>query len=635
MNDSPVRRCLPAVALAVAASLTISVAISMAVTPVLAQKGPRPLTPTTLAPPVTADPAPATNRNNPPRPGAAAADAAPPPAQLPGQPPARASDPATTQPGGPAPVRIEVDQLRRISPDSVGTLTAEQGGFGIDMWAGTGRRVIETLLPRLPVRTTSRAMRDLMRRLLLSTATAPPGGENAGSLVAMRLDALAALGDVAGTDALIKAAPSRGITEDLLRAEADLLFVTNDNARACPLVAGQIKDDVSTYWQKAFIFCQSLAGEHAKASLGVSLLREEGEEDPVFFGLIDRLSGVERFEIESLSNPAPLHFAMVRASRARLPLDVISSDNPSVLRTVATSPNARPELRIDAAERAENIGALRTDVLRQLYAGVTFSEDALDNPLTRAAGDRSPLSRALLYRKALVESVPTALAEVLNRAFGLAREGGRFMATARAYSGILGNLNPTQDLAWFAPSAVRAAIAANDADTAGRWLTVLRTGAVLNEEAALERDRLMPLLRLAGLSEDGGIDEQALRRWTEDAAADGGSGEQPARRASLLFNILESLGDEVPPELWAGLLAGPPRATVLMPRAAIWRTLGDAAENGRIGETVLLALLTLGEAGPAEADPIVLGRVLSSLRRAGLEADARAIALEAAIAAGI
>ena len=630
MNDSPVRRRLPAVALAVAASV--------AAVPALAQQGPRPLAPITLEPPAVADPAPAPDRNNPQRPGAAAADGAPPPPpRFPGQPPGPASDPATTQPGGPAPVRIEVDQLGRISPDSVGTLTAGQGGFGIDMWAGTGRGVIETLLPRLPVRTTSRAMRDLMRRLLLSTATAPPGGENAKSLVAMRLGALAALGDVAGTDALIKAAPSRGITEELLRAEADLLFVTNDNARACPLVAGQIKDDVSTYWQKAFIFCQSLAGEHDKASLGVSLLREEGEDDPVFFGLIDRLSGVEKFEIESLSSPAPLHFAMVRASRARLPLDVISSDNPSVLRTVATSPNARPELRIDAAERAENIGALRTDVLRQLYAGVTFSEDALDNPLTRAQGDRSPLSRALLYRKALVESVPTALAEVLNRAFGLARDGGRFMAAARAYSGILGNLIPTQDLAWFAPGAVRAAIAAGDADTAGRWLAVLRSGAVLNEDAALERDRLMPLLRLAGLSNEASIDERALRRWAEDAAsaADGGSGEQPARRASLLFNILEALGDEVPAELWAGLLAGPPRAPVLMPRAAIWRTLGDAAENGRIGETVLLALLTLGEAGPAEADPIVLGRVVSSLRRAGLEADARAIALEAAVAAGI
>ena len=632
MNDSPVRRRLPAVALALAVA-------SMAAAPALAQQGPRSLAPTTLAPPVAPNqaPAPAPDRNDPQRPGAAAADDTPPPLRLPGQSPGPASDPAAAQPGGPSPVRIEVDQLGRISPDSVGTLTAGQGGFGIDMWAGTGRKVIETLLPRLPVRTTSRAMRDLMRRLLLSTATAPPGGENAKSLVAMRLDALAALGDVAGTDALIKAAPSRGITEELLRAEADLLFATNDNARACPLVAGQIKDDVSTYWQKAFIFCQSLAGEHDRASLGVSLLREEGEDDPVFFGLIDRLSGVEKFEIESLSSPAPLHFAMVRASRARLPVDVISSDNPSVLRTVATSPNARPELRIDAAERAENIGALRTDVLRQLYAGVTFSEDALDNPLTRARGDRSPLSRALLYRKALVESVPTALAEVLNRAFGLAREGGRFMAAARTYSGILGNLSPTRDLAWFAPGAVRAAIAAGDADTAGRWLAVLRSGAVLNEEAALERDRLMPLLRLAGLPDEGGIDEQALRRWAEDAAsaADGGSRGQPARRASLLFNILEALGDEVPPELWAGLLAGPPRAPVLMPRAAIWRTLGDAAENGRTGETVLLALLTLGEAGPAEADPIVLGRVVSSLRRAGLEADARAIALEAAVAAGI
>ena len=69
-------------------------------------------------------------------------------------------------------------------------------------------------------------------------------------------------------------------------------------------------------------------------------------------------------------------------------------------RTIATSPNAGPELRLDAAERAESMGALNTEVLRQLYAGVTISDSALDNPVTTGDSKRSPLSRARQYRKA-------------------------------------------------------------------------------------------------------------------------------------------------------------------------------------------------------------------------------------------
>ena len=57
--------------------------------------------------------------------------------------------------------------------------------------------------------------------------------------------------------------------------------------------------------------------------------------------------------------------------------------------------------------------------------------------------------------------------------------------------------------------------------------------------------------------------------------------------------------------------------------------------SGRGGETVLLALLALGEAGPARADPLVLAAVLPALSAVGLEREARALAIEAAIARGL
>ncbi|MBT5413212.1 MAG: hypothetical protein HOK81_01290, partial [Rhodospirillaceae bacterium] len=53
------------------------------------------------------------------------------------------------------------------------------------------------------------------------------------------------------------------------------------------------------------------------------------------------------------------------------------------------------------------------------------------------------------------------------------------------------------------------------------------------------------------------------------------------------------------------------------------------------GETILYALLALGSAGPAGADTAVLGRIVPALKRIGLEREARAVAVEAAVGRGL
>ena len=58
-------------------------------------------------------------------------------------------------------------------------------------------------------------------------------------------------------------------------------------------------------------------------------------------------------------------------------------------------------------------------------------------------------------------------------------------------------------------------------------------------------------------------------------------------------------------------------------------------EDLRLGETVLLAILTLGEAGVRSAGPVGLEVTIRALKLVGLHGEARLLALEAAIAAGI
>jgi len=526
---------------------------------------------------------------------------------------------------------IQVDSLHAVDPDSAGTLSASKGGFGVAMWEGTSRVLVEALLPRLPVNTASPAMRGLMRRLLLSDAASPRGKGRTGSLIALRARLLAGMGDLAAVDDLLAVIPQRGGNEGLARVEADARLLANDNARACTLAAAQIGEHDSPYWQKAFNFCRALAGEHDKAALGVALMRELGEDDPVYFSLMDILSGAGAPPIESLLEPTPLHLAMARAAKAALPADVIASNRPAVLRTIAISPNVAVELRLEAAERAQAAKALSVDALRQLYTSIPFTDEELANPLSAAETKSGPMSRALLYRTAVAQTVPTAQAEVLLRALELAREGGLYASTVRAFMPVLVRIPPSTEQVWFAPEAVQALLVSGEYDLVRSWFALLRTSAMFHPESAEALAGILPLARLAGSAEAAGWSTEKLAEWWLQV----GQGEGARDRAALFYSLFEGLGETVPTELWEALMEGPERNMVAMPHAALWHRLKTAAAGKRVGETVLLALLALGEGGPAEAEPVVLMDVLGGLVGVGLTADARLLAVEAAVAAGL
>jgi|TARA_Y100000294_G_scaffold82690_1_gene77653 hypothetical protein len=602
---------------------------------------------------------------------------APPPGAS--SPPTQAPTPPAIPPGEPVaatqrPSGVKIDSLQSIDSDATGTLTASRGGFGADMWLGTERDMVEKLLPQLPVSASSAAMRDLMRRLLLSTARVPEGKAQGVSLLAIRAKLLAAMGDLVSLNTLLNATPGRSRDQELVRVETEARFLSNDNARACALAGGQIRDHKVPYWQKAFLFCQALAGEHGKASLGVSVMRESGEKDEVFFALIESLGTGTPAILDSLSDPTPLHLAMARVAKAKLPDNVILSNRPGVLRTIAISPNAPVGLRLEAAERAESAGALPVDSLRQIYSGVSFSEQDLANPLSRAETEGGPMTRALLYHTSLIQTVPTAQAEVVARALALGREEGRYESVVRVFMPVLKRIPPSAELVWFAPEAVRALLLRGDTLAAEAWFALMRAGGLFNKDTAKAIDQLMPIVRLMGSSEAAEWNTAKLSAWWETVKGRPNPGDD----AALLYSIFDALGQPVPADSWRKLVTGANRRMVTMPNPALWFRLLEATETAgrpeperktaksdetafnaaagafevqdpetgdsgdarprvrrRVAETVLLSLLALGEAGPAGADPLLLRQVLISLRHTGFEKEARAMAVEAALAAGL
>jgi len=588
---------------------------------------------------------------------------APPPGAA-GQPSAPGAAGATAQPAAATAAGVQVDSLKKVDPDTAGTLTLEHGGFGPDMWRGTDRALVERLLPKLPVNTPSATMRELMRRMLLSIARVPEGKSAGASLVAIRVRLLADMGDLVAVNALLNATPGRATDQELVRIETEARFLANDNARACALAGGQIRDQNVAYWQKAFIFCQALAGATDKAMLGLSVMRESGVKDDVFFTLMESLAAKTPATIAHLLDPSPLHLAMARVAKAKLPADVISSNRPGVLRTIAISPNAPLEMRLEAGERAEAAGALPVDSLRQLYTSVSFSEQDLANPLSRAETEGGPMTRALLYHTSLVQTVPTAQAEVVARALTLGREEGRYASVVRVFMPVLKRIPPSAELLWFAPEAIRALLLNNETIAAQAWFQLMRASALFNKDSGQAIVGLMPIVRLMGSPEAADWNTNQLPAWADSIKARKNAAALPP----LLYTLFDVLGEPVPAEAWEKLVTVAGREKVMMPNTALWFRLKEATEAARgrageaqkktaqigpaasdaatpaepaprvrerVGETVMLALLALGDDGPAGASPLLLREVLLSLHATGFDKEARDLAVEAALAAGI
>ncbi|MDP6067320.1 MAG: hypothetical protein QGG75_08715 [Alphaproteobacteria bacterium] len=531
--------------------------------------------------------------------------------------------------------KVSVGELAEIDPSSVGILNAENGGFGRDMWLGSDRLLVERLLPRLPVATLSRAMQSLGQRLLASQAMVPEGEATAPSLLGIRVERLSAGGHTAMVNELLELVSARLNDPAFSRAKIDGLLLAGNNAQACADVPHLVRQDEDPYWLKTMTFCKALGGEHEAAQLAASILREQGETgDVAFFNLVAVLGGDNDAVVDSLIDPSPLHIAMLRAARRAVPGDAVPGARPAILRAIATTPNAAVETRLQAAERAEAAGALPAQALAQVYASVDFGPEERQDWVAVTARQEGPRSNALLYQVAASESDPEVRARALAQSWRQALGSGRFGTAARVNLEATRQLEPTPELAWLAADAGRALLAAGDVIAARRWLdNVTAAASESNPHAARAVLELWPLVQIADDEETIPWNAAIVGPWWDGQK--GLKGDKAQENAALLYTLFDALGYRLPDANWKPLYEAPLTVSAYMPSTVLWHGLQRAAEAGRIGETVLLSLLALGEVGPPGANPVTLHGVMRALRRIGLGAAARRIALEAALARGL
>ena len=579
---------------------------------------------------------------------------------------------------------IAVGDLAAPGVDRIGLVDTTAGGFSAQLWRGTDLELLKQIMPRMPRRLPSPALRTLTKNLLLSPGT-PPAALTQGDamdavppdtltasqwLLETRVATLAGLGDWAEVQALLDLVPPTQMTDGLRRFKAEANLVTNHVIDACALAQAALNTSPDAYWQKIQVFCQIDINQSSAASLGLALLREQRVDDPVFFWAADVLGGARTPLPAGFTRLEPLHYAMLRKAGAALPDNLADAQakitDPATLGWLAslalptevvvkgdkTPANVRRDRRRaleDArtllAERAVAAGTLQPDALRAVYRSVNIKDPA-PPPLSQVTAE-DVRGRALLFQSALAQTVPTARAEVIALALDLVRadrgaKGPPLTVMGPAYAEMLGDMEPTADLVWFAGTAARALLAAGPDDKTATtkakvWLDLARNMGRTSREAGQIADSLWPIERLLTGTAATAVQlpPQALRAW---AAALPPATPAPdiALKREIVLSLLTAAGEPVTAADWLPVMGGSARAdgaAGLSPH--IGNSLDLAAKAGRAGETTVLALTALGEDGPARVSLSALQQVITSLRIAGRETDARALAVEALLVLGL
>jgi hypothetical protein len=484
----------------------------------------------------------------------------------------------------------------------------------------TARSPLEPILAQLPLRIASPAARTLVVRALTIGGSAP--GVRAARLLAM--------GDVANAAALAQRGPAGD--EALQRVRLDLLLLSDDAAAACPLARTQVASTATPFWQRALIYCQLRDNQNDLAELGLSMLPEAGPQDDTaadqaaFVQLALAMAARQRATIDIVREPSPLLVAMLRATRQPLQAATLDTASPAILGSLARAAGppgagAGAALRLAAADRAEALGALDTRTLLQVYDGVSFSARESTNLAEVAEGDRGPRGRAALHRIVKAAGDDDARAVALQLLWRMGRERGFTAQAVRIGLAATLATTPNARLAAFAPDATRALLLAGNTAAAQRWAAVAGGDDAGQQAGAL----LWPLLRAAGEPQTRPLDD-GIEAWRRAASArDAGFARTRLDVVRTILAASDALGA-------AGTRrAGARVAGEMASESEALASLAAAAAAGRRAETALHAARILVAAPGANA----IAAAIRALGSVGLVAEARAVAVEALLTAGL
>ena len=567
---------------------------------------------------------------------------------------------------------IVVDQLQAVTANSVGILTSKNGGLGRKMWHGISTGMAESMLNKIPTRNGSATLLDLLRRTLLSVAEPPEGESDGEQLAVLRIRGLANMADYSAALNLLSLMPRHGRGEGLLRVEAEIRLLSGDESAACQMIENEIRRNQANFWQKALVFCQVLSKEWEKAELGLTLLREVGVDDPVFFSVAEAIFEDKAYKVSAIDHMSPLILAMLSKTKFVIQPAIILEMAPNALRVVALNEELSVGLRVLAVEKMALLNLYSDTVIINLYGKTAANLPHIDSEVDEVQPgtlEQRAIKRAQFYVAANHSGIPSVKAEAASQALKLAATDGVMMGASRLFRAELAQVPVSTEMLWFAEDAFRAAIANGEEERGRAWISILRRAAAVSDQKS---SKLKSIIPLAWILNDGDKGPYGTILSTS---------KDPTQMV-LLHALLKGLGHSTPVKQWIKWLN--PATEIIakpLPHAPIWFALRELnlidtdpaslrgidqvslsmvntkagyskSSNVSVGQlkaapanrdrgifgkaaAIMLIIQAMGGHEPHAQNPILLSEVIRSLYALGLESEARNLALEAALGAGL
>lgn len=496
-------------------------------------------------------------------------------------------------------------------------MAADGSGLPYELWGGLSAEQFAQHIANLSLPPKSPALHALWRRLIASDTGPGAGSLSAARFTALRVESLDQSGLIDDAAAVLADDAAAGTDPVLAALTARSEIGLGNIERGCEIARGLLP--VQSQLPKPMLsdtilingYCAAARGDSDGASLQANLLREQDLPGLVGADFLDSASAGQVPEIPSGLKLSLLDYRIATLRGAPNAAKLLAAASPALLAGVAQDPRTGADLRLAAGEAAVAINAIPPGDLAPLYRA------------SGAGGDASTIERAGLFKMAESEQSPLRKTRHIRAYLDEARRAGLYWPALQLMARPTQDLDPVPEIGWFAETAIEINLAAGNYEGARQWA---RLGPALGAGDGPGSPPLSHWIALADIvdpsrGQDRGRSLEALTPLAYSGRFDAGL-------LHRLATVLDALDINVPMPLWELISRAPQPAGGHLPDTGVLSELADASKKKEFGRTVLLVLRTIGPAGAEGAHMIALGDALRALKRAGLDAEARQLALE-------
>jgi hypothetical protein len=508
--------------------------------------------------------------------------------------------------------------------DDLAPVMAQDGsGLPYELWQGMTLEIIEKSIATLEIPPRSPALHALFRRLITSDVPPPQGGGSDARFTAVRAEALHRSGLIDEAAAVLDKDPAADSDPVLAVLSARTAIARGDRDDGCRsvksmnAVQGSLPDILKGQSILVRAYCAAVSGQKESAQLQVALARDEGVEESAGLAGIDAFATGAKPQLTKGQKVGPVDWRILELAGAVDAGALVETAGPGVLAIISRDAATDPVTRLAAAERAAQFNALSPIELARAYrefGGGDAGGEGLAADATR---------HAALFQAAEDEVTPLKKARLIRSFLDEAKRVGLYWPALQMIAPAAASIQRVPEIGWFTETAIETAMASGNFSGARAWADF---GSTLDAPGA-GSNAFVHWLALADLA-DPALTAGRSRHLTalEEMAQRGRFSPEQLHR---LATVLDALQIQVPIPLWELASRTPQPNTGFLPETGVLSALAEAAKKKEFGHTVLLTMQALGPNGAEGAHIISLGDGIRALLRAGLDGDARRMALEA------